>query len=210
MGKEDKNENQIRSKMVVYLSLPTPFTQIMGRLGILRKLIGYLYSKYGLKSFRTKIEGSFMYFPKDDVSLALLMTAGLYEKSLKAFIHSFIKRGMIVVDIRAGFGDYTVLFAKLVGNRGKVHAFEPIPLRYNFLLANVIANKLTNVFVNNLGISNRSGLSKFYVHGETSSLVYKKGLQDVIYVNTITLDEYFGRQREAEKVDLIKNRRGWC
>jgi FkbM family methyltransferase len=189
--------------MIAYLSLPTPFAQILGRLRILRRLIGYAYSKYGPESFRTKVEGSIMYFPKGDVNLALLMSTGLYEQSLRRFIHGFVKKGMVVVDIGAGFGYYTLLFAKLVGNRGRVHAFEPIPLRYNFLLANVIVNKLTNVFVKNLAISNRSGLSKFYVHGETSSLVYKKCLEDVIDVNTITLDEYFEEYGE-EKVDLIK------
>jgi FkbM family methyltransferase len=38
-----------------------------------------------------------------------------------------VQRGMTVLDVGANVGDHTRLFAVLVGKRGMVHAFEPIP-----------------------------------------------------------------------------------
>lgn len=44
-----------------------------------------------------------------------------------------IRPGMTVFDIGANVGDYTRLFSVLVGPRGAVHAFEPIPQTHDIL-----------------------------------------------------------------------------
>ena len=52
---------------------------------------------------------------------------GVYEESLtEAFLH-LVKPRQVVVDIGMHVGYYATLFACLVGEEGKVHAFEPTP-----------------------------------------------------------------------------------
>lgn len=56
-----------------------------------------------------------------------------------------VRRGDTVLDIGANTGYYTDLFSHLVGGRGRVHAFEPVPptfaeLRQHVRSANVVFN----------------------------------------------------------------------
>lgn len=50
------------------------------------------------------------------------------DKKERFFASQHIKPGMTVVDVGANIGVYTSFFASLVGERGKVHAFEPDPV----------------------------------------------------------------------------------
>jgi len=185
------------------LYLPLPLLQVIGKNRILRRLLGYTYSKYGPGAFQVRVEGSIMFFPKDSLSLALLMASGSYEKHLTYFVKRIVRNGMVTVDVGAGFGYYTLLLSKLVSSEGRVHVFEPEPSRYKFLLANIKINRCTNVVVNNLAVSNKSGKAKMYVHGETSSLYVRNYSEHIVEVNTITLDEYF-EEHGGGKVHLIK------
>lgn len=56
-----------------------------------------------------------------------------------------IRPGMNVVDVGANIGAHTVVFSELVGNDGKVLAFEPQPHLFHMLCANVALNELRNV-----------------------------------------------------------------
>jgi FkbM family methyltransferase len=53
--------------------------------------------------------------------------------------------GDLVVDVGANIGTHTVFFAKRVGDKGVVVAFEPQRLAYQTLCGNVALNGLTNV-----------------------------------------------------------------
>lgn len=48
-----------------------------------------------------------------------------------------VREGMIVVDIGAHMGYYTLLAARAVGDKGKVFAFEPEPSNYALLVKNI-------------------------------------------------------------------------
>jgi FkbM family methyltransferase len=56
----------------------------------------------------------------------------------------------VFVDVGAHIGKYTLVAAKLVGERGKVIAIEPHPLYYRVLQENVMLNNLRNVVTFNL------------------------------------------------------------
>lgn len=56
-----------------------------------------------------------------------LLLDGLWESWLTVFMAGQVKPGMNVVDAGANHGYYTLLFADLVGEQGRVAAFEPNP-----------------------------------------------------------------------------------
>lgn len=57
----------------------------------------------------------------------------------------FIKKGDVVIDAGAHPGVFTLIASRMVGNNGKVIAFEPHTENYNNLLGNIELNDATNV-----------------------------------------------------------------
>jgi FkbM family methyltransferase len=56
-----------------------------------------------------------------------------------------VKRGDTVCDIGANIGIVTLLLSRLVGNTGRVFAFEPNPTCYDALTSAIARNRMTNV-----------------------------------------------------------------
>lgn len=56
-----------------------------------------------------------------------VMLDGYWEIWLTQFIARLIEPGMVVADVGANYGYYTLLLAELVGPKGHVHAVEPNP-----------------------------------------------------------------------------------
>jgi len=70
---------------------------------------------------------------------------GLWEPKDTHFISSKINPGITVLDIGADIGYYTLVLAKLVGPKGSLFSFEPIPKAKWYLDKNIEMNGLVNV-----------------------------------------------------------------
>jgi FkbM family methyltransferase len=70
---------------------------------------------------------------------------GNYEVAETRFCVNLIHPGMVILDIGANIGLYTLLFAKLVGRTGSVHTFEPDIKNYRRLCANIYLNGFEDV-----------------------------------------------------------------
>jgi FkbM family methyltransferase len=79
------------------------------------------------------------------------------ENAVVEFIEPNLKEGEIFIDIGAGFGVYSLLASRIVGHQGKVYAFEPDAAAAEFCQRNLRMNKVFNVDLMRLAISNRTG-----------------------------------------------------
>lgn len=80
---------------------------------------------------------------------------------------SLVRRGDTVMDIGANTGYYTLLFSHLVGARGSVHAFEPVPPTFARLQAHVQrAGRSSNVVLNNQALADEEKESTLYLPGD--------------------------------------------
>lgn len=70
---------------------------------------------------------------------------GFWECGLTLLMSHYIKKGDTVMDIGANLGYDSVLSSHLVGEKGHVYSFEPVPRTYNILLENIKNNKCKNV-----------------------------------------------------------------
>ena len=68
--------------------------------------------------------------------------------------------GDFVIDVGAHMGRYTIVSSKKVGNRGRVLSIEPHPYNFKLLKENVNANKISNVRLLNLAVSNIPGKTR--------------------------------------------------
>ncbi len=79
-----------------------------------------------------------------------------------------LKEGDCVVDIGANIGAFTVLAARMVGESGKVFAYEPDPDCCERLRENVRLNRLNNVVVDNSAVGGTSGTAKLHRHDKNA------------------------------------------
>lgn len=75
-----------------------------------------------------------------------------------AFIRAYLRPGEVAVDVGANIGTTALASALAVGPAGRVHAIEPHPRTYKFLVDNIALNNLTNVVAYNLAIGEGRGV----------------------------------------------------
>ncbi|MEO7860654.1 MAG: FkbM family methyltransferase [Nitrospirales bacterium] len=74
-------------------------------------------------------------------------------------IKCFIRPGDSVIDLGANIGWYTTVLSRLVGERGKVYAVEPIPGTFMLLLSVIKKLGLINVVPFNCAVSDSDGFA---------------------------------------------------
>ena len=82
----------------------------------------------------------------NDNSLCLYV-CGSFEPNEFAFLHGFLKPGMVFIDVGANDGYYTLFAARRVGLAGKVVAVEPSTRERINLRRNLVRNRIDNVHV---------------------------------------------------------------
>ena len=135
---------------------------------------------------------------------------GTYELDLQAAAKKYVKPGMCIYDVGANIGYMSLLFSKILDERGKVFAFEALPENIRRLEENIQCNafgKLIHVIP--AAIVEKSGLTEFYQHasGAMGKAVGSAGRQEA-YQNTITvqalsLDDFVFVKKQA-KPNLVK------
>jgi FkbM family methyltransferase len=113
---------------------------------ILYKLLGNRFYKYAQ-----------YYGKKRDIKYRLIDEREMF------LLSEFIKPGDTVLDLGANFAYYTERMSKIVGDSGKVYAYEPIPFTFEVLKMLVKYFKLNNVTYYQKGVSNKTETVRFTV-----------------------------------------------
>jgi len=141
---------------------------------------------------------------KDAVLAPYLARKGCWEPFETQIFEEQIKPGMVVVDLGASIGYYSLAASRLVGETGKVYAFEPYPDSFNLLVKNIEVNRFTNIVPVQKAISDKAGTSRLHLSTEPAMNTLSSSLtishRGYVEVSITTLDEYFG----DNKVDVIK------
>jgi FkbM family methyltransferase len=125
------------------------------------------------------------------------------EADAAVFLRSYRPRpGDVVVDAGAGIGEEVLVFAELVGRRGKVVAIEAHPASFERLATLCRLNRLENVTCVHAALLDEPGTA--LVTDEKQALKNSVVTDDgVIRVSAETLDSVVGRLG-IERVDLLK------
>jgi FkbM family methyltransferase len=143
----------------------------------------------------------------DHVSRHILRD-GYYEPDTVALFDRFLKAGMVVLDIGAHIGQYSLVASRLVGDSGQVHSFEPDPDTYAWLRDNCRRNSLTNVRLNQLALSDTAETRTLYFSmtadiGANSLAEPKRFSGRKAAVRCLRLDDYL-RMQSVGRVHLVK------
>ncbi len=86
-----------------------------------------------------------------------LIRYGEFSESEVELFRLLLQPGMVVLDIGANIGCHTIPFAEMVGEEGRVYAFEPQRIVFQNLCANIALHSLTNVYAYNMALGAESG-----------------------------------------------------
>ena len=138
------------------------FQKVPGTHSVYRWLYRRLTSK---DTLRIRCRGIWLYVnPRDEVITPSLINDGIYERlETELFEHS-VRPGMVVIDVGANFGYYTMIAAKRLHGTGLVYAFEPDPNSYDLLVKNTRLNGYSNVVAINKAIAATRGTAKLFLN----------------------------------------------
>jgi FkbM family methyltransferase len=130
-----------------------------------------------------------------------------YEAPEARFVARWLRPGDVVADVGAHVGFFTLLAARLVGSKGYVTAFEPVPDTHRRLASNVAANrydqvKLVPAAVTNVAGEVTLGLPQARLVGYSTS-DYSIGAEiGGITVEGTTLDRELGTDRTVRLLKI--------
>ena len=85
-----------------------------------------------------------------------------YEPHVTRIFQQYLRPGMVVVDIGANIGYFSLLAASLVGQDGFVYSWEPSPANARMLYASQLANGFTNIKIVQAAATETSGLLGYF------------------------------------------------
>lgn len=132
---------------------------------------------------------------------------GCYELEDSRMMFDLMKHQKIIFDIGANIGWYSIHIANTF-EESMIYAFEPIPETFEKLGKNHELNKVSNLFIENIALSNFKGeLNFFYSPYQTGAASSKNilGIEDLkeLTCPTTTVDLYI-KDKNIKGLDFIK------
>ncbi len=197
--------NRQEKRVLVYIRIKRIIRSFLGQnigsfylFGIINRLMVSF-----LKSNFAEVQGQKMFLDKKDV-LGLSIN-GVYEPLETKLVRKEVKKGDVVLDIGANIGYYTLIFAKLVGKKGRVFAFEPDPTNFALLKKNISINGYKNVILVPKAVAGKTERRKLYLIKDNPGghRLYDSPQSDrSLEVEAISLDDYF--RGNNLRIDFIK------
>jgi FkbM family methyltransferase len=156
----------------------------------------------------TEIDGFIVGVPGEEWRMAAYHAfRGVMEPGLVARFRSLIEPGMVVVDVGANIGIFTLYAARSLQAKGRIYSFEPTPRTFRILKDNVQVNgflELGVIELHQTAVSDRAGTSRFVTFAANSghNTLFEEGVSgDPIDVATVTLDQALAAE---PRIDVVK------
>lgn len=172
--------------------------QLVAKIGAKSKFLKAIGTKLAIhilpEEVETKVANSrFVFRPKIDGLWYLNYSDA--EPGIEKVLKENLSEGDVFVDAGAYIGYYSILARNIVGEKGKVIAFEPNPESHRMLKKNFELNKYENCIPENIALSDEEGFLKLFIGkctDDSSSFFLTKEVngEKYVMVKTITFDSY--------------------
>ena len=170
----------------------------------IRKVKNYSHSY--LQTDHAEVFGNKLFLNKKGLALSI-SHYGTYEKLEAKIMEEKIKVGNITVDVGANIGLHTLNMARIVGNTGRVFAFEPDPSNFEILEKNVKINNYQNIILEQKAVGDKNGRTTLYQSdhpGMHRIFPQTKQAKGQVQVELTSLDKYFIDSNLTDKINFIK------
>jgi FkbM family methyltransferase len=132
---------------------------------------------------------------------------GDYEKNEIDYLYQTLKEGNTFIDIGGNIGLFSLNASKIIGEKGKVFAFEAFKPNYLKFQQHIQINNFHNIKLEHLAISDKSGFIEIlYNENDNNVGMASSYLQEYTSkekVEAVSLDEYV-KKNNISQIDLIK------
>jgi FkbM family methyltransferase len=128
---------------------------------------------------------------------------GTYRYQKQAAFRSSVKPGNVVYDLGANVGFFSLLASTLVGEEGRVIAFEPVPRNLFYLRKHLELNRVTNCSVLEYAVGDIDKSARFHFGLGSGKGFLTEERSGGITVRVVTLDKLF-LSGEIPAPDVIK------
>jgi len=156
-----------------------------------------------------ELEGFELALDTADVAVSNdMIVRSTYETHLTAFMKDHVQPGMTVVDVGANVGYFSMLCSAIVGEEGRVLAFEPNTENARLFLLSVFKNKTSNIELHPIALAPHRGKAVFTPHqGSNGGLITSDLEQAVMNPNcqivpTARLDDMVEGRVDFIKLDV--------
>ena len=159
--------------------------------------------------FNALVKAKYGYFiyNKNDIFIGRSVEKyGEFSEAELFLIKQLCEEGDVIIDIGANIGTHTLAFSKIVGESGKVIAFEPQKIIFQTLCGNMAINSITNVDCFQLAVYSQS--KSFFIPEIQYNKINDFGSVDIkteengIKVRAIVLDDFLDvTQLKLMKID---------
>ena len=145
-----------RQLLTAWITRRYPFLSGCGTFANSRMVRSLSGTQRGLAWGRLR-DGSEILVPLDDYVGRAVFFVGDLDRKVSAVIARIVGPGDVVLDIGANLGLVTMQLAHLVGESGRVHAFEPNPAMVEILTQTLERNAARNVELHSYGLGSEDG-----------------------------------------------------
>ena len=195
-----------------FLFCKKPFYYSKELLNILNSFFLHLTNQESFtKKISRKVDGVNFIFEFDLDPIILSMFLDSYEIELRNCLINYLKKGGIFIDVGASIGYISAIGAGLVGSKGEVHSFEPVPEFFRKLLLLTKINKNFKIYPNNLALGEFSGTADINItnlrnigwNTMVPGMMRGETIGKTIKTTVKRLDEYIF-ENEISTISLIK------
>ena len=171
----------------------TPLDPLISRIATRVAIVGSRFVPSPREESEILIDGDYFLKVPPGLPSARRLRVGMYEPEVTELMHGLLTPGKTLVDVGANVGYYTLMGARLVGEAGRVYAFEPEPAVFKYLALNAARNGAQNVIAVPKAVADGGGSLPFTSSAlEGGFLNGPSALLDApITVDAVSLDGYF-------------------
>ena len=167
--------------------------------------------KLDLKKIVRKVNGLTFEFDLLIDKYMLNTYFGVWQSEIINTLLKYLKKEGIFIDVGANIGYITVIAAGIVGKKGEVYSFEPIPRYFKRLQKVALTNKEFNINTYNFALGNTIGVAEINLpevnnignNSMVPGLIKDQEIKEIVKINVRRLDDFILNEN-LKKISLIK------